>query len=176
MRKTWFAFAWLIVFIFMSVNVAISAEGKLSGADKKFVENAAMGGMLEVKLGEVAKEKAQNPDVKAFGERMVKDHSAINDKLRAVAEKKGIKIPDQLDKKHQEWVDTFSKMDAKKFDKEYMDLMVKDHKRDVEAFQKEAKEAEDPQVKEFASTTLPTLKDHFEQAKKVKKELGEKKK
>jgi putative membrane protein len=59
------------------------------------------------------------------------------------------------------------KKDAKKFDREYMEHMVKEHKKDVSEFEKQARNAKDPDVKAFASKTLPTLKEHLAMAQQI---------
>ena len=80
-----------LVFLLAAVfsGVAVYAEGKLAPADTTFVRKVAEGGMAEVKLGQLAKEKASSKAVKEFGERMVKDHSKAGNELKEVATKKG---------------------------------------------------------------------------------------
>ena len=55
-----------------------------------------------------------------------------------------------------------AKLSGAEFDKAYIDMMVKDHKKDVAEFEKESKGAKDSDLKSWASTTLPTLQDHLE--------------
>ncbi|HEY3570771.1 MAG TPA: DUF4142 domain-containing protein, partial [Thermoanaerobaculia bacterium] len=57
--------------------------------------------------------------------------------------------------------DHLSKLSGAAFDKAYVSMMVKDHKKDVAEFKKESTKAKDSDVKSFASTTLPTLQDHL---------------
>src|SRR5476649_1635136 len=65
------------------------AETTVAMADTNFILAAAQGGMTEVKLGEVAAKNGMRNDVKEFGQMMVKDHTAINDDLKALAAQKG---------------------------------------------------------------------------------------
>jgi putative membrane protein len=141
-----------------------SSSANVSSGDRKFVEKAAVDGMAEVELGKLASSKATDPQVKQFAQRMVTDHSKANDELKSVAGGKGIQLPSAPDKKHQKDMDEMSKKDAKKFDHEYMEMMVKEHKKDVSEFEKQSKSAKDPDIKAFASKTLPTLKDHLQMA------------
>jgi putative membrane protein len=129
-------------------------------SDKKFAMDAAVGGMAEVELGKLAAEKASNPDVKQFGQRMVDDHGKANDELKTVASKETIDLPASLDAKHQATVDKLSKLSAADFDKAYVKEMVKDHDTDVKEFQKEAQNGQNTSVRDFASQTLPTLQEH----------------
>jgi putative membrane protein len=138
-----------------------SSSSKLTSSDKKFVMEAAEGGMEEVQLGQLAAQKASDPDVKNFGQKMVDDHTKANDQLKQVASQKGITVPSSLPASKQKDVDKLSKLNGTAFDKAYVSMMVKDHKKDVADFQKESKSGKDADVKSFASTTLPTLQDHL---------------
>jgi predicted outer membrane protein len=77
-----------------------NAATTVSMADKNFILAAAQGGMTEVKLGELAATNGMRADVKTFGQMMVKDHTAINDDLKALAAQKGVALSDGLDAKH----------------------------------------------------------------------------
>src|ERR1035438_2981081 len=79
-----------------------NAGTTVSTADQDFIQAFAQGGMTEVKLGELAAQKGARDDVKEFGQMMVKDHTAINDDLKALAAQKGVTLPDSLDAKHQD--------------------------------------------------------------------------
>ncbi len=141
-----------------------STSGKLSASDQKFMKEAAQGGQAEVELGQLAQQKAESPDVKAFGERMVNDHAKANDQLKQVASEKGVTLPDQADAQDNAEKARLEKMSGAQFDKAYMNYMVADHKKDVADFKKEAAHANDPDLKNFAQTTLPTLESHLQQA------------
>ena len=132
--------------------------------DAKFAINAAKGGMMEVEMGRMAAEKATSPDVKQFGQRMVDDHSKANDELKAIASGKGMTLPAAVDAAGKAKMDKMSKLTGAAFDRAYMADMVKDHKKDVAEFRKEAKSGKDPDIKGFASKTLPTLEEHLKMA------------
>src|ERR1035441_5412304 len=89
----------LAVGLFFAVPDA-NAATTVSKTDQDFILAAAQGGMTEVKLGELAAQNGKRDDVKAFGQMMVKDHTAINDDLKALATQKGVTLPDNLDAKH----------------------------------------------------------------------------
>jgi putative membrane protein len=131
----------------------------LSSADKAFVKDAAKGGMMEVAMGRVAEKNATNSEVKNFGARMVKDHSKANEDLKAIAKEENVEWP--AEKEAGKW----------KSDKDYMDAMVKDHEKDLAAFEKEAKNGSDPDVKSFASKTAKTVREHLEMAKEIDAKL-----
>src|SRR5436190_874578 len=116
-----------------------SAAAQSAGAaDQAFAKEAAAGGLAEVALGTLAKDKASNADVKAFGDRMVTDHSKANDELKQWASSKNVTLPSDLDAKAKATQDRLSKLSGDAFDKAYMKDMVADHKTDVAAFKKES--------------------------------------
>jgi putative membrane protein len=136
--------------------------------DRDFLEEAAQGGLYEVKAGQLAQQKAMADDVKQFGKRMVDDHTAVNGRLQQLGQQKGLNLPTQLDKKHQDKIDSLAKKTGTEFDKAYIDAMVDDHKKDIDSFDKAAKEAKDADVKAFAASTMPTLHDHLTAVQSLK--------
>lgn len=143
----------------------------VSSETQTFMEKAATSGMLEVKLGEMAQEKASAAEVKDFGKQIVAHHSQANDQLMALAQEKSITLPDSLTAKQQSDVDKLSKLSGDEFDQAYMKMMTKDHKKDVKTFEKASKSTSDPAVQDFASQTLPTLKKHLQEAEDINKQL-----
>jgi putative membrane protein len=131
----------------------------LSSADKAFIKDAAEGGMMEVAMGRVAEKNATDSEAKNFGARMVKDHSKANEELKAIAKEENVEWPAK--KEAGKW----------KSDKDYMDAMVKDHEKDLAAFEKEAKTGSDPKVKSFADKTAKTVREHLEMAKEIDAKL-----
>jgi putative membrane protein len=137
--------------------------------EKRFVKDALVGGLTEVELGKLAVDKASSDAVKQFGQKMIDDHSKANAELKEIATKEKIDVPDSLDSKHQSRVEKLSKLSGADFDKAYIKDQLKDHQQDVREFQQEAKSGTDPDVKSFASKTLPTLEEHLSMVKELDK-------
>lgn len=137
---------------------AAAAPSKMD--DKKFVKNTAMDGMLEVELGKLATQKGESDSVKKFGQQMVDDHGKANDQLKEAAQKSNIDVPSALDSKHQSKLNKMSKLSGAAFDKAYIKDQTKDHEKDISDFQAEAQSGSDPNIKQFATTTLPKLQEH----------------
>ena len=131
----------------------------MGSPDNTWMTKAAQGGMAEVELGKLAQTNASSDAVKQFGQRMVDDHTKAGEELARIAADKGITLPTGLDAKDQATKDRLSKLTGKEFDRAYMQDMVKDHRTDVAEFKKEAASGKDPEVKAFASKTLPTLRN-----------------
>lgn len=149
----------------------LTSRQEISGDDAKFAVKAASGGMAEVELGKLAQQKAASQAVKDFGAMMVKDHSAANDELTALAKSKHITLPQQLDDKSAKLKAELSAKNGKDFDKAYADAMVKDHEEDTTEFARAIKVVKYPEMAAFAKKTLPVLKMHLSAAEKVKASL-----
>jgi putative membrane protein len=146
-----------------------NAATTVSMADKDFILAAAQGGMTEVKLGELAAQKGMRDDVKEFGQMMVKDHTAINDDLKALAAQKGVTLPDNLDAKHQGMVDKMTALTGSEFDNAYIGGMIKAHKKDAKAFKAESAKTQDADIKSFLDKSIPVVEAHLQHIKAMKK-------
>jgi putative membrane protein len=151
----------------LATNTDVSTGSHATASDRTFMRKAAEGGKAEVELGKLAQEKASSSEVKQFGERMVNDHTKAGDQLKQVAEKEGVTLPDKLNAKDAATKARLEKLSGEAFDRAYMQDMVKDHTQGVAEFRTEARNGKDPEVKNFASQTLPTLEDHLKEAKSI---------
>jgi putative membrane protein len=150
----------LAVGLLLAVSRA-NAATTVSTADQDFILAAAQGGMTEVKLGELASTNGKRDDVKEFGQLMVKDHTAINNDLKALAAQKGVTLPDSLDAKHQGTVDKLTVLTGSGFDDAYIADMIKGHKADAKAFRAESAATQDADIKSFLDKSIPVVEAHL---------------
>lgn len=148
-----------------------NVTGEVEGGSFNYMKTAAQGGMFEVEVGKLAASKAQNPEVKSFGQKMVADHGKIADDLKSVAAKKKATLPTEISAEQREMIDKLSKLSGADFDKEYVEMMVEDHEDDQEAFQAQADSGNDADVKAFAARHLPTIKGHLEMIKNIQSKM-----
>src|SRR5213080_2026632 len=134
-------------------------SSSLSAKDRTFIHKAAKGGMMEVAMGNLAAQNGQSDDVKSFGKRMVTDHSKANNELKSIASQKGVQLPAKEPKL--KWTS----------DKAYIDMMVKDHEKDLAEFKEEASSGSDPDVKKFADDTAKVVQEHLDLAKEIQGKL-----
>jgi putative membrane protein len=143
----------------------------LDSSDVDFIRKAAMGGKMEVDLGNIAQTNAANERVKGFGNMMISDHGQANNELRQFAQARNVMLTDSLDKKMQDHMTSMQKMTGKAFDKHYMGMMVDDHVKDVKEFEKASTSAKDPDLRAWAAKTLPVLQKHLDSAKAIRPKL-----
>jgi putative membrane protein len=144
-----------------------SGQNSLSSSDRKFITKAAQGGLAEVQLGQLASQRGASNAVKQFGQHMVQDHTQVNNQLKQLAAQKGVTLPTTIGSKNQQVKNYLSKLSGTNFDRQYLNQMLQDHQKNISAFEKEAQQGQDPDVKAFAAQALPTLKEHLQQARSI---------
>jgi putative membrane protein len=154
----------LVGMVLIAPLTAFAAD---SSPDSAFYKDAAEGGIAEVELGNLAQQKSSNQSVKDFGAMMVKDHSAANDKLKAVAAAKNISLPTSPSVGQMATKTKLEVLSGDTFDKSYVKGMIKDHQDDIAMFKKEAASGQDPDAKAYAIATLPTLRAHLKKIQAV---------
>lgn len=146
--------------------------GQAGNPDQHFINEAVQGGKMEVDIGNIAKEKAENPRVRQFANMMVRDHTRINDKLASILKEKSYATAPGTGKdKKTDHAASLKSQTGKDFDKAYMKMMVKDHDKIVDLYTKQTTHGKDSDLKSFATKTLPSLKMHLDSAKSIHSDL-----
>lgn len=147
-----------------------SSSKKLSWGDRRFVTKAADDGMEEVQLAQLAAQQATNPEVKQFAQQMAEQHQQVNSQLMSIAESKNVKIDKDDETKSREYK-RLSKASGSDFDREFVERMVDDHEKDIKLFEKAANNAKDPEIRQFASSTLDHLRQHLTQVQQLQQSI-----
>jgi putative membrane protein len=148
-------------------------------------------GIAEVRLGQLAAERGSSPEVKRFGQRMVADHTKANEELKAIASQARVTLPSQPDEDHQELHSRLSRLSGQEFDREYMKAMVDGHEEVLRELETHASananrpagdravgtsgDASGRSAADWASKTLPTVRQHRDEAKQINDTLGKRK-
>lgn len=152
-----------------SIDQQQQQQGDPNGAmqDKAFVHEALQGGMAEVQLGQLAAQKGSSPDVKQFGQKMVDDHTKLGDQMKQVADQMGVKPPKDISKKDKELLVKLNGLSGQQFDNTYITAMVKDHKKDLDAFKSEAQQGQTPAVQQAAQQGGPIIAQHLQMIQQI---------
>lgn len=157
----------------------LSAQSPTSGpggtSDQAFLTLAAQTDMTEAHLGQLAQTNAGSDDVKTYAQMLVTDHTSDYTKLGTLASKGGLTIPKGLDAKQLKMVAPFEKLKGAAFDRKYLHDMVAGHEGAIAAYNKEARDGQNADLKAYAQQTIPTLEKHESSAKDLMK-AGSKKK
>ncbi|HUN84773.1 MAG TPA: DUF4142 domain-containing protein [Terracidiphilus sp.] len=153
------------------VNGPVNTAAPPDYAAQAFVSQAIEGDNAEVQLGQIAQQKGQTADVKEFGQKMVADHTQINDKLmKPVAKQLGISVPKGTSKKEKKEIAKLQGMSGKQFDTAYIQMMVKDHEKDLKDYKDEVESAQNPTVKQAAQEGETVIQKHLQLIEQIAKE------
>jgi putative membrane protein len=144
-----------------------AVDPNLTSKDKEFIKQASEAGEGEIKASEHAKKNASSEEVKTFAEEMIKDHRKAATELTRIATSKGIQPSQEPATSAKAKIKALETKKGASFDKAYSEMMVSDHKKAVELFEKASTDLDDAKLKEYATNTLPTLKHHLEMAEKL---------
>jgi putative membrane protein len=149
-------------------NKETRKDDKVARGDRKFIEQAAEGGMFEVQAAQLAAAKATDAQVKSFASMLVDHHTAANNELVQIANAKGVELPAAPPRGMRKDVEKLGKKNGAEFDKDFVrEVGIKAHEKDIKLFEKASKDVKDAQLKAFVDKTLPTLREHLAQAQKL---------
>ena len=150
-------------------STATTGRDKLSWGDRRFVTKAADSGQAEVQLAELAAQRATNPEVKSYAQKLVDDHTKVNSELMSLASQKNIKVDadDDQDRAYKR----LNKKSGSEFDQEFVEHMIDEHEKDVKMFEKAASDAKDPELRSFASKHVSHLREHLQQAQNLRQSV-----
>jgi putative membrane protein len=143
-------------------------EAAKAMTDQQFVDFAAQTDMTEANLGQVAQDKGGQA-VKDYGQTLRTDHTNDYDQLTAAAQKAGLNVPNGIDAEHNRMIDSLNKLKGTAFDHRFAREMVEGHEHAIAVYQKEAQDAQSPDIKTYAQQALPTLQKHLDDARQLEK-------
>ena len=139
-------------------------------SDQKFVDFAAQTDMVEANLGQLADSAASSQQVKDYAQTLVTDHTSDFHQLYGIANQANLTMPSAIDTANNKMmIDPFQKVKGAAFDKKYVHEMIAGHTKAIAIYKKEAENAENPALKNYAQQALPTLQKHLDGAKALEK-------
>lgn len=145
----------------------------LAATDKSFIRDAALGSLEAEELGRLAAERASSPEVKSFGQKLADDHKQANDTLKQIASSLQYEPPSKPSSHAKSEKARLEKLSGADFDREFLELVVKQHQKDVSLFERESRRAAAPSgLKSFAGSTLKGLQDHIKMAQDLSGKVG----
>jgi putative membrane protein len=157
-----------------SMGGGSSAEARAAKGDSTamFMAESAHSSHSEIGLSQLAMQKASNPRVKEYASMMVQDHNQGNQQLMQLANQKGMDVPKRPDEQHVKELAHLKSLSGPQFDQAYMSAMVADHAKLLSKFEDKAANAQDPDVRSWASSQVPILRRHLDQARQINQGLG----
>lgn len=156
----------------MSNGQMAPPDGGTQLQDRVFLQKASEGGMAEVQLGQLAAQKGNSAEVKQFGQKMVEDHTRLNEQMKPIADTLGVNAPKHLNKVDQAEYDKLSNLSGDAFDQEYITDMVKDHRKDLHEFRREETATSNPDLKQAVSGAEQVISQHLSMIQGIAQQKG----
>jgi putative membrane protein len=144
-----------------------------SADDSKFLQEAIRGNAAEVKMGELAKERAQNKAVRDYGQMLIDDHSKANEKAMGIARQMNVTAANEPSAKQKQEHDAMAKLTGSEFDTTFMSHMVQDHQEDIAKYTTQAQSGDSSKATSYAKDALPTLREHLSKAQSIESKLSD---
>jgi putative membrane protein len=151
----------------MSGVLAMTNCSSSNTDSSKFMKKAWQDGVAEIQVCQLALQRSQNPDVRQFAERMMRDHIQIDDELKQLAARKNVELPQGIGAEKKLTNEKLALLSGSEFDKQFMEHNVEDHQGDVKDFKEQVDTGTDADVKAFAVKTLAMLQTHLQLSKDV---------
>ncbi|HZA93608.1 MAG TPA: DUF4142 domain-containing protein [Gemmatimonadales bacterium] len=156
----------------LALSVGINPLQAQGSQTEQFVNQVAAENLMEVRLGQAAQQRATNPSVKQFAQRMVIDHTSMQKQWMAVAKKNDIDFKAEMSARHLQQAEQLRTLTGAAFDQTYMGLMVQNHQENVSTFQAQRNAGHSADVRQLIDVALPTLQEHLSTAQQIAGQVG----
>ena len=150
---------------------AAGTTGAAADLDRDFVEDMIEDSQAEITLGQLAQQRASNPQVREFGGMMVRDHQKAGEELKQITSKHNLQLDTTTDDDHNDLRERLSALSGAEFDRAYIDAMVEEHQEAVDEVREKAEGSDNSEVRQWAAKTLPVLQGHLARAQELKNTL-----
>ena len=154
-----------------TASVLMSGRKAVGNPDQMFLMTIARESGAEAQASQLAVERATDPQIKQFAQHAVADHQRMNQELHQLAEQKGLTITTAPDELHAELAAHLRALSGREFDREFMSTMVADHAKMMSKFESKAKMAKDPQIRQWAASKVPALREHWQTAQQINQNM-----
>lgn len=144
-------------------------EGK---KDAEFVVETIADNYAEIRFAQLAINKSDDPELREIASLMEKDHAKVLNKLKGVANKKGITIPLEETEGDREKLDDLANKTRNDFDEKWCKDQTKRNERTIQSFEAMWEKTKDPDLKEWINATLPDLRNHVVKLKSHQEKLA----
>ncbi|MCQ4190436.1 DUF4142 domain-containing protein [Methylocystis suflitae] len=176
MRKPLLAGAMALALL--APSYALAASGTKSGSTanmtrsnradattQNFLDKAWNINNFEIQAGREAQNKANTQEFLDYARRIVRDHTNMDNELKPIVQQDRLNVPNALDKEHQNLLQQLSSMTGARFEERFRTQQIDGHEKAVKLFESYAKNGQNPELKRWAHSAIPTLENHLRDAK-----------
>jgi putative membrane protein len=142
-------------------------NSELNDADRNFMIRTSISNTAEVGTATLALNKATTPQVLAFAQHMIAEHSLAQAELKNLGTTVGQPVKDTLDPAHVTLLAQLSALSGRAFDSAYIHTQVIDHEATLTNFENEQDNGRHRDVKAYADRYRPHIEQHLVRADSI---------
>ncbi len=146
-----------------------TAGGRAGVNDGLFAAAATDGNLSELTLSQLGVQKATDPELKRFSQRMIDEHNRMGQEMATLLAQKGLRVPQMVDVRSQFCAESLAGLSGEEFDRCYAKAQLVAHMDSLAMFEAEAERGLDPNIKALAAKFVPHIKAHLEEIKPIAK-------
>jgi putative membrane protein len=155
-----------LVAAFAALGVAALAAGQAD--EQTFVKEAVEGNLAEVRLGELALQRAEDPEVRKFGETLRQDHTAALKRASNIAKSLKVEAPTEPTNEANRHYDGLAQLSGGQFDAAFVSHMIVAHEAEIAKYSRNASSDNDG-VAAFVADALPKMRAHLATAQALQR-------
>jgi putative membrane protein len=125
-----------------------------------------------IKFGQLASQKAENPELKRYGQTVLKERQKAQSDLEKIAKNHNVTLPTAVDERCQQELTRLGALSGAEFDKEFAKGAVEGHAKAVAKLQQTASQVKDPDIAQYARNLMMRMKQNQQEARDVAKAVG----
>lgn len=150
----------------------VVATARVAPVDRAFLEKTSQGADYELALAHTAVVDAKHPEVRAYAQRIVKDHEQANMVLRQLLKAEGVPVPANMTAPDTARLSQLKTLRGAAFDKRYIAEVTRINAEDERESSKESRTTKDQQIKSYLKRFSQMDAEHKRMGDQLKTIVG----
>jgi putative membrane protein len=155
-----------------SSSASSSKSAQNAGDKESIIKESAKMNMATEKFAELANEKAQNPQLKQYAQKLAQDHKKSQQELEKIAQKHNVTLPTALDDKCQQEISRMQGLSGQEFDREFAKGAIEGHAMAVAHLQQASSATTDTDLRQYTQSLLSKVKEHQREGREIARAVG----
>lgn len=145
----------------LNAGTVATPYGPLSALDREFIEKVRLAGLWELPAGEQAQQKGTTQAVRTAGEHLVEGHTFLDARVRDVASKLGLALPNEPNEQQKQWLATLDQAQGVDYDRQFANILRLAHGRVFSVVAQVRASTQNSLVRALADDANTVVLDHI---------------
>ncbi|MCF1596926.1 DUF4142 domain-containing protein [Streptomyces muensis] len=145
----------------LNAETVSTGYGPLSALDRDFITKVRLAGLWELPAGQQAQQKGSTPAVRTAGQHLVEGHAFLDERVRDVAGKLSLALPNEPTEQQREWLATLSAAEGVDYDWRFANILRLAHGKVFSVVAQVRASTRNTLVRKLADDANRTVLDHI---------------